>query len=137
MNIQELIDFLQQNDEVGRNKPSTEVKIAMGTLKLKQEGFAQPLPDFYKLLRKFNGLSNNGCFILGINPESTMFPDLLDYNLRHRLDMPEAVILGYNDAFQLVYSANDEKYHIVDKDDGSEEGCSDNLADVVPYILHI
>ncbi len=34
MNTQELIDFLQQNDEVGRNKPSTEVKIAMGTLKL-------------------------------------------------------------------------------------------------------
>ena len=44
MNIQELIDFLQQNDEVGRNKPSTEVKIAMGTLKLKQEGFAKPMP---------------------------------------------------------------------------------------------
>ena len=36
MTMQELIDYLKQNEEIGRNRPTSEVKIAIGVLKLKE-----------------------------------------------------------------------------------------------------
>lgn len=73
MTMQELIDYLKQNEEIGRNRPTSEVKIAIGVLKLKEAGFPEPAAEYHTLLRNFNGLSNNGCFILGINTESSFF----------------------------------------------------------------
>ena len=63
MTMQELIDYLKQNEEIGRNRPTSEVKIAIGVLKLKEAGFPEPAAEYHTLLRNFNGLSNNGCFI--------------------------------------------------------------------------
>ena len=84
MTMQELIDYLKQNEEIGRNRPTSEVKIAIGVLKLKEAGFPEPAAEYHTLLRNFNGLSNNGCFILGINTERSFFPDILDYNVREK-----------------------------------------------------
>ena len=117
MTMQELIDYLKQNEEIGRNRPTSEVKIAIGVLKLKEAGFPEPAAEYHTLLRNFNGLSNNGCFILGINTGE--------------------LVLGYNDAFRLIYDAENKKYRLVDPDDGSEEGATESLAEAVPYILHV
>lgn len=138
MTVQELIDYLKQNEDIGRNKPISEVKIAIGVLKLKEAGLPEPCTDYYKLLRNFNGISNNGCYIMGINPESTFFPNLVDYNLREKENLEKnEIILGYDDAYWLVYNQNSKKYRIIDPDDYSEEGTTDNFAEAVPYILHI
>lgn len=138
MTMQELIDYLKQNEEIGRNRPTSEVKIAIGVLKLKEAGFPEPAAEYHTLLRNFNGLSNNGCFILGINTESSFFPDILDYNVREKENLAAGeLVLGYNDAFRLIYDAENKKYRFVDPDDGSEEGATESLAEAVPYILHV
>ena len=138
MLMSELIDFLNENDEVGLNQPTTEVKIAIANIKLRQLGLPQPGKDFHKLLQKFNGLSNNGCVILGINHKKTIFPDIVDYNeLNLQRNTLKEVILGYDDAFWLTYNENTKKYRIIDPDDETEEASSENLADMIPYILHI
>ena len=67
MNMDELIEYLKQNEDIGRNKPTTEVKIAIGVLRLKEAGFPDPGTEYHKLLRHFNGLSNNGFIMLVIN----------------------------------------------------------------------
>ncbi len=138
MTIQELIDYIKQNDEVGCNKATSDVKIAIGVLKLKEAGLPEPSTDYYKLLRQFNGLSNNGGYVMGINPESTFFPNLIDYNLKEKENLNTGeIILGYDDDYWLIYNQNNKNYKIVDPDDGSEEGTSNNLADIIPYVLHI
>lgn len=138
MTMQELIDYLKQNEEIGRNRPTSEVKIAIGVLKLNEAGFPEPAAEYHTLLRNFNGLSNNGCFILGINTESSFFPDILDYNVREKENLAAGeLVLGYNDAFRLIYDAENKKYRLVDPDDGSEEGATESLAEAVPYILHV
>ena len=101
-------------------------------------GFPEPAAEYHTLLRNFNGLSNNGCFILGINTESSFFPDILDYNVREKENLAAGeLVLGYNDAFRLIYDAENKKYRLVDPDDGSEEGATESLAEAVPYILHV
>ncbi len=138
MRMQELIDYLKNNEEVGRNKPISEVKIAIGILKLKETGFPELTAEHQMLLRHFNGLSNNGCFIFGINTESSFFPDILDYNVREKEQLAEGeLIIGHNDAFWLLYNAESKKYRLIDPDDGSTEGETENLAEAIPYLLHI
>ncbi len=138
MTTDELINYLKENEEVGRNRPISEVKIAIGVLKMKEAGFPEPGTEYYKLLRHFNGLSNNGCFMLGINTESPFFPDLLQYNSKEKENIAAGeVILGYNEAFWLVYNSENKKYRIIDPDDNSEEGSTDHLADALPVILRI
>ena len=46
MTMQELIDYLKQNEEIGRNRPTSEVKIAIGVLKLKEAGFPEPAAEY-------------------------------------------------------------------------------------------
>lgn len=48
MTMQELIDYLKQNEEIGRNRPTSEVKIAIGVLKLKEAGFPNPPPNIIR-----------------------------------------------------------------------------------------
>ncbi len=138
MNMDELIEYLKQNEDIGRNKPTTEVKIAIGVLRLKEAGFPDPGTEYHKLLRHFNGLSNNGCIMLGINTESSLFPEMLAYNVQEKENIaPGEIVLGYNDGFWLTYNSDRQAYRIIDPDDGTEEGSSRFLAEVVPYILHI
>ena len=138
MTIQELIEYLKNDEEIGRNIPTSEVKIAIGVLKLKEAGIAEPCVDFYKLLRNFNGLSNNGCYILGINPENNFFQNLIDYNVKQKDNLTKnEIILGYDDAHWMVYNQTDKNYKIIDPDDGSEEATTKDLAEAVAFILHI
>ena len=48
MTMQELIDYLKQNEEIGRNRPTSEVKIAIGVLKLKEAGFPEPAAEYHR-----------------------------------------------------------------------------------------
>ena len=138
MTVQELIDYIKQDENIGRNKPISEVKIAIGVLKLKDGGFPEPCVDYYKLLRNFNGLSNNGCYVLGINPESAFFPNLIDYNLKEKENLNQGeIILGSDDSYWLFYNHNSKKYRVIDPDDYSVATTTDNFAEAVPYILHI
>ena len=138
MTMDELIEILRHNEDVGRNKPTTEVKIAIGVLRLKDAGFPDPGAEYHKLLRAFNGLSNNGCTILGINTENSLFPDLIAYNMREKENIrPGEVVLGYDDSYWLVGNPEQKKYRIIDPEDGSEEGATESLAELVPYIMHI
>ncbi len=138
MTMDELIEYLRQNEDIGRNKPTTEVKIAIGVLRLKEAGFPDPGAEYHKLLRAFNGLSNNGCTILGINTENSLFPDLIAYNMREKENIRLGeVVLGYDDSYWLVGNPEQKKYRIIDPEDGSEEGSAESLAELVPYIMHI
>ena len=138
MTMDELIEYLRQNEDIGRNKPTTEVKIAIGVLRLKEAGFPDPGAEYHKLLRAFNGLSNNGCTILGINTENSLFPDLIAYNMREKENIRLGeVVLGYDDSYWLVGNPEQKKYRIIDPEDGSEEGATESLAELIPYIMHI
>lgn len=138
MTMDELIEYLRQNEDIGRNKPTTEVKIAIGVLRLKEAGFPDPGAEYHKLLRAFNGLSNNGCTILGINTENSLFPDLIAYNMREKENIRLGeVVLGYDDSYWLVGNPEQKKYRIIDPEDDTEEGSAESLAELVPYIMHI
>jgi len=65
MTMQELIDYLKQNEEIGRNRPTSEVKIAIGVLKLKEAGFPEPAAEYHTLLRQFQRFVQQRLFYFG------------------------------------------------------------------------
>ena len=135
MTMDELIEILRHNEDVGRNKPTTEVKIAIGVLRLKEAGFPDPGAEYHKLLRAFNGLSNNGCTILGINTENSLFPDLIAYNMREKENIrPGEVVLGYDDSYWLV--GNPEQKKISDYRPRRRFGRRRNRISCGAYPLH-
>ena len=136
--FEELIDYLSNSDDVGCNGSATDVQIALTNVKLKQAKYPT-LPDEYiKFVKKFNGLSNNGNIILGINTGSSIFPDIIKFNTSVIGDREtSSIILGYDDMYYLVYDYDDNLYHVIDKDDFTEDTSSTSFVDLVPYIMKI
>jgi hypothetical protein len=139
MLLDELLDYIEENCEIGFNKGTTDIQIALANVKLKQANIPTIPKDFALLLKHFNGLSNNGSIILGVNTGSPLFPDLVDLNIKIFAEEDETslIILGYDEIFYLIYDDEEEIYRIIDKDDFEEETSTTKLTEIIPYLLKI
>ncbi len=137
MTLDELCSFLEESGDIGLNESkTTDVQIALANLALKKENIPALPADFTKILKKFNGMSNEGSFVLGINTKSSFFPDLVDYNISTlKGQKTNSVILGYDDMYYYVFDYSKEKYRMIDKDDFSEEAAFSNIVEFLPYII--
>lgn len=135
--MQELINKIKEL-KIGKNEPLSKPLLTVANLKLRQSSLPQIPESFAALLLEFNGLSNEGSLIFGAELDSTLFYDLVKYNRNFFHDeVSDFLILGYNEAFYLVYDEDEKNYKIVDRDDFETEVASERLEDIVPYLLHI
>lgn len=138
MTFEELITYLKNDSELGLNTATSEVQIALANVKLKQANLP-PIPeDFGKLLKNFNGISNNGSIILGVNTGTAMFPELVKFNVQTIGNQESSsIILGYDDMYYLIYDYERKAYRIIDKDDFSEEAETIDFAQIITYLLKV
>ncbi len=130
-----LIEILGKAD-IGRNFPATTINISKTNIALKEKQWPMLPKDFQTILLNYNGLSNEGAIMLGIEEGNNFFPNLLEYNSfiltnKHA----DFLILGYDDFFYMIFDTKDNKYKIVDQDDFSEIVSSEDIGDSLSYLL--
>ena len=89
-------------------------------------------------MKKYNGLSCDGNTIFGVATETMFFPDLVDFNISIFEDEETAnIVLGQDEDFYLIYDYIQKTYRIIDKFDFEERIRSNELLDVITWILKI
>ena len=138
MSFDKLISILAENDEVGKNNPCTDMQITVANVKLRRNNIPNIPVDFAELLKKYNGLSCDGNTIFGVATETMFFPDLVDFNISIFEDEETAsIVLGQDEDFYLIYDYIQKTYRIIDKFDFEERIRSNELLDVITWILKI
>lgn len=138
MSFDKLISILAENDEVGKNNPCTDMQITVANVKLRRNNIPNIPVDFAELLKKYNGLSCDGNTIFGVATETMFFPDLVDFNISLFEDEETAsIVLGQDEDFYLIYDYIQKTYRIIDKFDFEERIRSNELLDVITWILKI
>ena len=138
MSFDKLISILAENDEVGKNNPCTDMQITVANVKLRRNNIPNIPVDFAELLKKHNGLSCDGNTIFGVATETMFFPDLVDFNISIFEDEETAsIVLGQDEDFYLIYDYIQKTYRIIDKFDFEERIRSNELLDVITWILKI
>ena len=138
MSFDKLISILAENDEVGKNNPCTDMQITVANVKLRRNNIPNIPADFAELLKKYNGLSCDGNTIFGVATETMFFPDLVDFNISIFEDEETAnIVLGQDEDFYLIYDYIQKTYRIIDKFDFEERIRSNELLDVITWILKI
>ena len=138
MSFDKLISILAENDEVGKNNPCTDMQITVAKVKLRRNNIPNIPVDFAELLKKYNGLSCDGNTIFGVATETMFFPDLVDFNISIFEDEETAsIVLGQDEDFYLIYDYIQKTYRIIDKFDFEERIRSNELLDVITWILKI
>ena len=138
MSFDKLISILAENDEVGKNNPCTDMQITVANVKLRKNNVPNIPADFAELLKKYNGLSCDGNTIFGVATETMFFPDLVDFNISLFEDEETAsIVLGQDEDFYLIYDYIQKTYRIIDKFDFEERIRSNELLDVITWILKI
>ena len=148
MSFDKLISILAENDEVGKNNPCTDMQITVANVKLRRNNIPNIPADFAELLKKYNGLSCDGNTIFGVATETMFFPDLVDFNisllkeianLKASIEDEETanIVLGQDEDFYLIYDYIQKTYRIIDKFDFEERIRSNELLDVITWILKI
>jgi hypothetical protein len=138
MSFDKLISILAENDEVGKNNPCTDMQITVANVKLRRNNIPNIPADFAELLKKYNGLSCDGNTIFGVATETMFFPDLVDFNISLFEDEETAnIVLGQDEDFYLIYDYIQKTYRIIDKFDFEERIRSNELLDVITWILKI
>ena len=138
MSFDKLIGILAENEEVGKNNPCTDMQITVANVKLRRNNIPNIPVDFAELLKKYNGLSCDGNTIFGVATETMFFPDLVDFNISLFEDEETAsIVLGQDEDFYLIYDYIQKTYRIIDKFDFEERIRSNELLDVITWILKI
>ena len=138
MSFDKLISILAENEEVGKNNPCTAMQITVANVKLRRNNIPSIPEDFAELLKKYNGLSCDGNTIFGVATETMFFPDLVDFNTSIFEDEETAsIVLGQDEDFYLIYDYTQKTYRIIDKFDFEERIRSNELLDVITWILKI
>lgn len=137
-NIENLCKILSENNDVGKNTAATEMQTSLACIKLRKAKIP-PLPDeFCLLLQNFNGLSHEGNTVFGVDTKTDFFPDAAEVNLSIlEGQKTDCVILGQDEYCFLVYDYFAKKYRVIDKEDFSDELCTDDISDAVCHILGI
>jgi len=137
-NLETLTKILEENTEVGKNTPATELQISLGGIKLRKASIPALPDEFCALLQHHNGLSYNGNTVFGIDTQTSFFPDAVNINLSIMEGQnTDCIILGQDEYCFLVYDYEVKKYRIIDKEDFTQELATDNIADAVCHILGI
>ena len=138
MSFDKLIGILAENEEVGKNNPCTDMQITVANVKLRRNNIPNIPVDFAELLKRYNGLSCDGNTIFGVATETMFFPDLVDFNISLFEDEETAsIVLGQDEDFYLIYDYIQKTYRIIDKFDFEERIRSNELLDVITWILKI
>ncbi len=138
MSFDKLINILAENEEVGKNSPCTDMQITVANVKLRKNNIPNIPNDFAELLKKYNGLSCDGNTIFGVATGTIFFPDLVDFNISLFEDEKTLnIVLGQDEDFYLIYDYTRKTYRIIDKSDFEERIQSNNLLDVITWILKI
>ena len=138
MSFDKLISILAENEEVGKNNPCTDMQITVANVKLRKNNIPNIPADFAELLKKYNGLSCDGNTIFGVATETMFFPDLVDFNISiFEEEETASIVLGQDEDFYLIYDYIQKTYRIIDKFDFEERIRSNELLDVITWILKI
>ncbi len=138
MSFDKLISILAENEEVGKNTPCTDMQITVANVKLRKNNVPNIPADFAELLKKYNGLSCDGNTIFGVATETMFFPDLVNFNISLFEDEETtSIVLGQDEDFYLIYDYAAKTYRIIDKFDFEERIRSNELLDVITWILKI
>ena len=138
MNLEQFIEIIDQNEEIGKNDPATSVQINIANVRLKKNGIGEIPDDFAMLLKKYNGLSYDGNVIFGVDTKTMFFPDLVEFNIDILENEESAcVILGQDEENFLVYDYDIQKYRIFEQGDFEEKITTDDLFYAVAWILKI
>jgi len=138
MNLEQFIEIIDQNEEIGKNDPATSVQINIANVRLKKNGIGEIPDDFAMLLKKYNGLSCDGNVIFGVDTKTMFFPDLVEFNIDILENEESAcVILGQDEENFLVYDYDVQKYRIFEQGDFEEKITTDDLFYAVAWILKI
>lgn len=136
--MKELLNIISQNEEIGHGEAADARKVALAKLDLKQKGFAIFPDDFAELLKSYNGLCNDGHYVLAVEPTSNYFDDIVKFNEHAFLeDKQNCVIIGYDEFDYVVYNQKSETYQILDRYDGEIREETKDLSDAIGYILKI
>ena len=140
MNKEEFLSIITEEEYVGLNEPTTDAQIAMVNMKLQKSGLPKLPAEFADLLKLYNGMSNDGNVIFGINTDTAFFPDLLDFNSKIvslSSEPVDCLILGHDEEFLLAWYPQEEVYRIIDSDDFSEYRLAPDLFWAIMWILKI
>lgn len=136
--MKELLNIIAQNKEIGFGEAVDARKVALAKLDLKQKGLAMFSDDFAELLKTYNGLSNDGHYVLAVDPKSSYFDDIVKFNEHAFLeDKQNCVIIGYDEFDYVVYNQKTNTYQVLDRYDGELREETKDLADAIAYILKI
>lgn len=137
MKTDSLIEAIKLS-EFGQNEPASVADISRARVALKLAKLP-PLPEEYEqVLMSFNGLSNDGPLLLGVEENNNFFPNVVKYNKDFfKAAKADFLILGYDDFFYLIFDDNDKKYKIVDQDDFGEIIVSEDISTPLAYLLHL
>ena len=138
MNLEQFIEIINQNEEIGKNDAATDVQISIASIRLRKSGLNEIPDDFAMLLKKYNGLSCDGNVIFGVDTQTMFFPDLVEFNM-DILENEETscIILGQDEEDFLVYDYDVKKYRIIDQEDFEEKLKTTDLFYAVAWILKI
>lgn len=124
--------------EIGRNEPATLNDVSKTRVVLKMAKIPAMPVEYEKLLLSFNGLSNDGPVLLGVEDGNNFFPNLAKYNKEFfKESKADFLILGYDNFYYLIFDAKDNKYKVVDQDDFGEIIVSDKIDGPLAYLMHI
>lgn len=133
-------NFLEKiaSAEIGKNDAANPSDIAMARVELKKSGLPNLPEEYSQVLLKFNGLSNEGAVLLGVEKGNNFFPSVVTYNQDFfKGAKTDFLILGYDNFYYLIFDEKDNKYKIVDQDDFEEITSSAEISDCLAYLMHI
>ena len=124
--------------EIGRNDPATAKDVSLTRVTLKMAKLPAMPDEYEKLLISFNGLSNDGPVMLGVEEGNNFFPNVAKYNKNFfKESKADFLVLGYDDFYYMIFDETDKKYNIVDRDDFGEIIVSEEIAGPLAYLMHI
>lgn len=137
MKTDNLLEIIKLAD-LGQNESASVADISRARVALKLAKLP-PLPEEYEqVLMSFNGLSNDGPLLLGVEENNNFFPNVVKYNKDFfKAAKADFLILGYDDFFYLIFDETDKKYKVVDQDDFGEIIVSDDISAPLAYLLRI
>ena len=135
-----MLDFISSisNTDLGKNSPATSADLSLARIALKKSDLPNLPEEYSQVLLKFNGLSNEGAVLLGVEKGNNFFPNVITYNQNFfKGTKTDFLILGYDNFYYLIFDEKDNKYKIVDQDDFEEITSSAEISDCLTYLMHI
>lgn len=133
------MDITKLAEYVGCNKPASEVQVRICNVKLKQNKLPELPENYGKLLKLYNGFSNDDSQIFGAEiKNNNWYKDIVNFNISYFKNNPAKwLILGESSFFYFVYDAQQKKYYVVDRDSLEEELATENFLFAIEYMLQI